>query len=145
MSTTTVIQTAGFRILGPDVPALPTHGQVELVFNAWEPAQIDLLFHADEAPDEVITWMVSREAFTLAVTNPDKPHTMGDVQFWHSTDGGALIVTLESHEGLRAVEILLSVAKFFVEDVDRACPSGSPAEAEAMEALVDEVLVSLFA
>lgn len=145
MNTTTVIQTTGFRILGPDVPALPTHGQVELVFNAWEPAQFDFLFRAVEAPDEVVAWMVSREAFTLAVTNPDKPHTMGDVQFWHSTDGGALVITLKSNEGLRALEILLPVAKFFVEDVDRACPVGSAQESEAMDALVDEVLVSLFA
>lgn len=140
--TITVIRTALFRITGPAGETLgpPPHGVLELVFHAWEPVQIQMVFRAYGDPKT--EWVVSRDMFAAAVRNPNRPNTVGDCQLWHSPDGRGLVITLKGDTHSSACEILLEAARVFCDEIDAASPVAD--EDEAMAELIEQALAELF-
>ena len=77
---TTVEVETSLRLVAPDATALPV--RASLRYDPADPYAVHVLFHAESAGGEAVSWSFARE---LLVTGLDEPAGIGDVRAWPRT------------------------------------------------------------
>src|SRR4026208_2272773 len=73
----TVEVETSLRLVAPDATALPVRARLR--YDPAGPYAVHVLFHAETASGETVSWSFARE---LLVTGLDEPAGIGDVRVW---------------------------------------------------------------
>ena len=99
---TTVEVETSLRLVAPDATALPV--RASLRYDPADPYAVHVLFHAESAGGEAVSWSFARE---LLVTGLDEPAGIGDVRVWPwaTPRGDFVALALSSPDGNAWLEV----------------------------------------
>ena len=119
---TTVEVETSLRLVAPDATALPV--RASLRYDPADPYAVHVLFHAESAGGEAVSWSFARE---LLVTGLDEPAGIGDVRVWPwaTPRGDFVALALSSPDGNALFEVPRSVLVRFRGHFIPQC-SGAP-------------------
>jgi Streptomyces sporulation and cell division protein, SsgA len=134
----TVEVETSLRLVAPDATALPV--RASLRYDPADPYAVHVLFHADNATGETVSWSFARE---LLVTGLDEPAGIGDVRVWPwaTPRGDFVALALSSPDGNALFEVPRSVLVRFLRRTYVVVPRGR--ETDHLD--VDAALVRLLA
>src|SRR5262245_27236123 len=103
---TTVEVETSLRLVAPDATALPV--RASLRYDPADPYAVQVIFHAESAGGEAVSWSFARE---LLVTGLDEPAGIGDVRVWPwaTPRGDFVALALSSPDGNALFEVPRSV------------------------------------
>jgi hypothetical protein len=118
---TTVEVETSLRLVAPDATALPV--RASLRYDPADPYAVHVLFHAESAGGEPVSWSFARE---LLVTGLDEPAGIGDVRVWpwNSPRGDFVALALSSPDGNALFEVPRSVLVRFLRRTYVVVPRG---------------------
>src|SRR3984885_10751126 len=108
---TTVEVETSLRLVAPDSTALAV--RASLRYDPADPYAVHVLFHAESAGGEAVSWSFARE---LLVTGLDEPAGIGDVRVWpwNTPRGEFVALALSSPDGNALFEVPRSVLVRFL-------------------------------
>jgi hypothetical protein len=135
--TTVVIETS-LRLVAPDSTALAV--RASLSYDPDDPYAVHVLFHAESAGGEAVSWSFARE---LAVTGLDEPAGIGDVRIWpwNTPRGEFVALALSSPDGDALFEVPRSVLVRFLRRTYVVIPRGREADHLDVDAAVNRLLM----
>jgi hypothetical protein len=134
---TTVEVETSLRLVAPDATALPV--RASLRYDPADPYAVHVLFHAETAGGEAVSWSFARE---LLVTGLDEPAGIGDVRVWPwaTPRGDFVALALSSPDGNALFEVPRSVLVRFLRRTYVAVPRGRETEYLDLDAAVTRLL-----
>lgn len=134
---TTVEVETSLRLVAPDASMLPV--RASLRYDPADPYAVHILFHADAAGGEAVSWSFARE---LLITGLDEPAGIGDVRVWPwTTPGGDFVaLALSSPDGNALFEVPRSVLVRFLRRTYVVVPRGHEPEQIDLDATVNRLL-----
>lgn len=134
---TTVEVETSLRLVAPDASMLPV--RASLRYDPADPYAVHILFHADSAGGESVSWSFARE---LLITGLDEPAGMGDVRVWPwTTPGGDFVaLALSSPDGNALFEVPRNVLVRFLRRTYVVVPRGHETEQIDLDATVNRLL-----
>jgi Streptomyces sporulation and cell division protein, SsgA len=127
------------RLLVPDATALPV--RASLRYDPDDPYAVHVLFHAESAGGEPVSWSFARE---LLVSGLDEPAGIGDVRVRPcATPRGDLVaLALSSPDGNAVFEVRRSVLVRFLRRTYVAVPLGRESDHLDVNMAVNRLLAS---
>ena len=134
---TTVEVETSLRLVAPDATTLPV--RASLRYDPADPYAVHVLFHAESAGGEAVSWSFARE---LLVTGLDEPAGIGDVRVWPwaTPRGGFVALALSSPDGNALFEVPRSVLVRFLRRTYVAVPRSRETEYLDIDAAVTRLL-----
>lgn len=134
---TTVEVETSLRLVAPDATALPV--RASLRYDPADPYAVHVLFHAESAGGEAVSWSFARE---LLVTGLDEPAGIGDVRVWPwaTPRGDFVALALSSPDGNALFEVPRSVLVRFLRRTYVVVPRGREAEHLDVDTAVNRLL-----
>lgn len=136
---TTVEVETQLRLVAPDVTALPVRASFR--YDPADPYAVHVLFHAESAGGEAVSWSFARE---LVVAGLDEPADIGDVRVWPWTTprGDFLALAISSPDGNALFEIPRSALVRFLRRTYAVVPRGREPEYLDVDSCVFRLLGS---
>jgi hypothetical protein len=125
------------RLVAPDATSLPV--RASLRYDPADPYAVHVLFHAESAGGEAVSWSFARE---LLMTGLDEPAGMGDVRVWpwNNPRGDFVALALSSPDGNALFEVPRSVLVRFLRRTYVVVPRGKETELLDLDAAVVRLL-----
>jgi hypothetical protein len=133
----TVEVETSLRLVAPDATALPV--RASLRYDPTDPYAVHVLFHAESAGGEAVSWSFARE---LLVTGLDDPAGIGDVRVWPwaTPRGDFVALALSSPDGNALFEVPRSVLVRFLRRTYVVVPRGRETEYLDLDGAVTRLL-----
>ncbi|GIM86444.1 SsgA family sporulation/cell division regulator [Salinispora arenicola] len=134
---TTVEVETSLRLVAPDATALPV--RASLRYDPADPYAVHVLFHAESAGGEAVSWSFARE---LLVAGLDEPAGIGDVRVWPwaTPRGDFVALALSSPDGNALFEVPRSVLVRFLRRTYVVVARGREAEHLDVDTAVSRLL-----
>jgi len=135
---TTIEVETTLRLVAPDSTALAV--RASLRYNPADPHAVQVLFHAESAGGETVSWSFERE---LLITGLEQPAGIGDVRIWpwNTPRGEFLALALSSPEGNALFEVPRSTAVRFLRRTYVLVPRGHEADHIDVDAAINRLLM----
>jgi hypothetical protein len=134
---TSVEVETSLRLVAPDATVLPV--RASLRYDPDDPYAVNVLFHAESAAGEPVSWSFARE---LLVTGLEESAGIGDVQVWPwaSSRGDFVALALSSPDGTALFEVPRSILVRFLRRTYVAVPRGRESDHLDVDAAVNRLL-----
>jgi hypothetical protein len=134
---TSVKVETSLRMVAPDATALPV--RASLRYDPDDPYAVHVLFHAESAGSEPVSWSFARE---LLVAGLNEPAGVGDVRVWPWAipRGDFVALTLSSPDGNALFEVTRSILVRFLRRTYVAVPRGRESDHLDVDAAVNRLL-----
>ena len=126
------------RLIAPDATALPV--RASLRYDPADPYAVHVLFHAETATGETVSWFFARELLTIGL---DEPAGFGDVRVWPwaTSHGDFVALVLSSPDGNALFEVPRSVLVHFLRCTYAVVGRGHETRYVDIDAIIGKILV----
>ncbi len=134
---TTVEVETSLRLVAPDATALPV--RASLRYDPEDPYAVHVLFHAETAGGEPVSWSFARD---LLMTGLDEPAGIGDVRVWPwvGDEGPVAALALSSPDGHALFEVPRESLESFLARTYAQVPLGAESDHLDMDATLANLL-----